>query len=377
MVPRMRSGGKTLVNATSYDIKQGKTIIGGTVKNILFEPNFANPTISTLSSIYLNQTPVFASGYYYAATWGFTTDGTSGYYSGTSLTGMASRSGILGPRNAFNLVNNKLLTFRSRYQNYSDNIYIGTPGSAAPTFSQITGANNRTYNAYPSTNSIVYYGGKYNGIIIDNQSRSSIYPYIYDPSANTLTVGSTRIGSFTYGYPDAVSLLQGSNIYVLATSYGSDFDTYIRTHPLSGDFNSSWTAVQTFSGGSGRVFLINNKYYLFTNREQNVYMYTSSDGSTWSSATTLNNTFSFLNSRCGFGYDDGKFFAAKWNDSTKKIDVLYSKDLTTFTKYSYDVSFSSGGAYDVGDILKDNSGYYFAIYWAGSATRTNSVIVHF
>lgn len=32
----MRSGGKTLVNATSYDIKQGKTIVGGSAYTIKF-----------------------------------------------------------------------------------------------------------------------------------------------------------------------------------------------------------------------------------------------------------------------------------------------------------------------------------------------------
>lgn len=78
----MRSGGKTLVNATSYDIKQGKTIIGGTAYTISFRPT---PTIITSGAT--SQYSYNVSGNYSGA--GFASDTTYNCY--RLYTGSGSR----------------------------------------------------------------------------------------------------------------------------------------------------------------------------------------------------------------------------------------------------------------------------------------------
>lgn len=369
------SGGKTRANSINYKISIGKTRIGGTNYNISFEPNFDNPTFTTLSGIYLNQTPVYANGYYYAAKWGYTYDTTSGYYSGTSPINLASRTGITGGKNCFNVVNSKLLSAKSLYGEsspFGQDLYIATPGAAAPTFTVVEGAQERTGGARGFADSIVYRNGQYNGIINSNYY-NNYFPFSYD--GTTLTIGK-RIGG-TNGSPSCASLALGSNIYV-ATIAGGAGTTQIYTCPTSSTFSTetNWTQQKSISGVGARVMYYNSKFYVVLMDSSKVYLYTSTNGTTWDSGTQIATGYATSRQVGGSGIIDGRFFYAGTSSATSdgKLYITYSKDLVNFTTYTYD--FSQSGSMTCGNIYKTPTGnYYFAIYWDGSASNINSTIV--
>lgn len=259
-------------------------------------------------------------------------------------------------------------------------LYYGTPGTAAPTLTKITSSSTTYPSAWCETQCVRYYNGKYYGISSYHDTRHGYDTYVFDPSNNTLTDKKISLspGNST---PRICCLTQAGSYWLANLGYTSSSTRYqmVRRQAVSAEFIGGFSSTQVTSGSaiSSKIYYYNNTAYKFSATETAVYLRKSTDsGATWGSEETIaaSSDFSYPRSRWGFGFYNGEFIAAKVDAYNPVLHIVYSKNLVDIAIYSIDLPSGSAGL-TCGDILKDNSGYYCALYWDGSATLTNSIIV--
>lgn len=258
-------------------------------------------------------------------------------------------------------------------------IYYGTPGTAAPSLTLVTEANGGAASFWCETLSIIYYNGKYYGFTTAHSVNHGYRPYILDTSTNTLNMATSTVVSPGSGAERMCSLIKSGSYWVVGLGIVSSSTDRVlfKRQLVSSDYLKGFGSA-TNSGQIGatssKLFYQNDTVYCFRETSGNLYLRTSSDsGATWSSDTLIASNLGRYSSRCGISLHGNEFFAAKINDDI--LNLVYSKDLIEYTTYTYDLSEISEGVNACGDILKDNSGYYLALYWNGSASLVNSIIV--